>query len=327
MSLKLKGSSNSTANKINDSIEEVKVKVKDNEFIFNVLKIDSPEKWQPAQNTKRLFHWNIGNKTLKVNLSGISYGKWSEIEDSAPIPERPNSDDIQEQDKYQEEFEKQLTRKRILSMESATGMEIPGSIIEEKEEWIKRKSDKELESIFDYIQSNVCCIGNGNLDEEYKQVLLESDLNGVSIDLKSLEDWDDANAVEHTLRFNRPGEDYIVEIPLNGISKDIRKKIESETKDPLPPKILKRDPKSRKFDPSAPPEYNFKDPNWIKRVNDLAKKRMVLLFDTCLTFDIPGNSTEEKYKWISDRLLGDVIKLRDFIRNELIGFSEYRDFF
>lgn len=314
---------------IKSDVNEVHIKTKDGESVFNVLRIDTPNKWKEAREIERKYTWKVGSKNINMHLTGISYGKWSEIEENAPMPDRPDSDsDDKVVDEYNEKMERQLLRKRILVLEAATGFEIPGKSIEEKEEWIKRKGENDLEVLFNYIQSSVCCTENGEVENDYMTALIESDLLENSIvDMKSFDDWEDASNTEHIFRFSRPEEDFIIEIPLKGISKEVRKRIESETKDPLPPKVPKRDKRTRRIDPKLPLEYNYNDPGWIKNVQAMAKKRLVLMVSACLTFDIPGNSINEKYTWLSDRLLGDVVKLRNFIRSDLVGFSEYRDFF
>jgi hypothetical protein len=129
-----------------------------------------------------------------------------------------------------------------------------------------------------------------------------------------------------TFRMSRPGEDYIIEIPLKQLSEKVKSQIDEQTPDPIPPSKPGKNPASGKVD-AAYPEYAWNDPGYKrkKRAND--RKKDILRLEAILPFSIPGTTIEEKYSWIGDRLLGDVLKLRNFVDGEVVNYRKRFNFF
>ena len=69
-------------------------------------------------------------------------------------------------------------------------------------------------------------------------------------------------------------------------------------------------------------EPNYEDPKYIESKEHMDGKRMVLVIDAALPFDIPGDNWKEKHKWLQNRVPGDIDKLYAFIVYDLLNLGQ-----
>lgn len=303
--------------------------------VFDVLVIDKPEKWLPAkEHTHQISLRTPGtNNAKRFNLSAISYKDWEKIEDSNPLPEAKMDDYGQENvndPSYLEAHAKVAEQRNILFVEASLGEKIPGEKPEDKIVWLSKRSAGEFERLVSTIRNTMGAISDGSLLDQYvaATMALANKTPVVVSEVKSLADWEEVSSNDSygSFRICRPFENYIVEFPVKAISTEQRMQIEKLCNPPIAPKGPYVDPITNRIDPRrvAP---NYKDPHYLSKVNQMHAKKMLLLVQAALTFDIPGSNDEECMKWLTDRTVGDVIKLRRFIDEELLGYKQQFDSF
>lgn len=300
---------------------------------FEVLVVDKPDKWLPAnQHSHELNIRTPGtDKVKRFNLNAISYSAWEAIEDNNPMPEIKQDDygdDNTSDPKFLEAVSKVHEKRNILFIESSIGEKIPGATTEEKISWLNKRSSGEFETIISFVKNTMGAIRDGVAIDQYNSIVLANvSLETANVkEIKSLADWDEVDDSYGSFRISRPFENYIVEFPVKSISSEVRSEIEKSCTPPIPPKGPYVDPISGKIDPRRVVP-NHKDPHYLQKINQLHAKKLLLLIQAALTFDIPGSTQEEKIKWLTDRTVGDVIKLRKFIDEELLGYKQQFDSF
>ena len=296
------------------------------EVPYKFLVLDSTDKWPVAGNFSSHYDMPVlgSNSSIRFNLTGISLKEWESIEADNVIPAQQEGQDDKE---YESERDSVVLKKEVAIFEKAIGQSIPGKKAEEKIDWLKQRNPGEIEALFRYIQNDLCNMRNGSMIDSYNLALEHGKANEKEIrDFSNFEDWQTATTSQYTFRMQRPYEDYIIEVPLRGLSQELKKDIDAQTKDPEPPKMPHRDPKTNRFDPMDM-RPNFSDPAWLRSSRAVNQKRTAMYMDACLMFDIPGSNWQEKYNWLADRLTGDVINIKNFIENDLVGFRSRYDFF
>jgi len=315
-------------NKQQDDIITRTIETGKNKFDFRFLIVDSAEKWKAADEYSCDYNLTTNEKqTLKIRLTGISLTEWEKIELDCPVPNRPETENEDELYKYEEELNKVLMQKRIRLFEKSSQKDIPGETIEDKVKWISERVPSQIEGLSNFIQDKVCGFSDGSMIDNFNAI--SSDGKTEKQVVKLLDDftqWEIAVNSSYFFRVHHEEEDFILEFPLTGISEDQKREILSATKEPVPQKIPKRDPKTKRFDPTnlVP---NFEDPAWIESIRAISQKRTVLYFEAVLPFELPGRTIPEKYKWLSQRLVGEVIRLKRYIETSLAGFGDQYDFF
>ena len=311
-------------------LEERVVETKEGEFGFYFLVVDSAEKWAAAE----IFHGThylggvSASQKMKVPMNGVSLKDWEEVERIHSLPKSPSPEDAEDpniQDEYNRKQSEALAARRVMLFEISTGKKIPGETTEEKVAWLLKRNPRDIESMFTDLQNRICNLAEGHLVANYTEKTLEQQASSVK-ELTSFEDWSVASDATHYFRMHRQTEDYIVEFPLKGMSSEDRMAIEAACKDPKPPNIPARDPVTKRFDPSRIVP-NYEDPAWLGRVRAVNQKRIAMYLDKCLVFKIPGDNEKERYDWASERVVGDIVRLRDFIEREITGMGQHYDFF
>jgi len=315
-------------------LERRTLNVEGKDVPFDFLVIDSAEKWDVARGAHGEFLMETGQRDasdqLRFALSGLSLKEWEDIESANPIPSTPRDDELTDATRiqYELDFEIALMRKRVVVLEASTGRKIPGKTPEEKVQFLSQRNPRMTERLFAHVQDVICNLGErpGELLEQYEMFMLDSSKASGVIDFNSFDDWDTAVNSQYCFRMSRPGDSYILEFPIKGISQEIRHKIETETREPQPPRIPNRDPITIRFDrTNLVPNYD--DPAWMQRVKAIHQHRTAMYFDAALMFKVPGGNYMEKYRWISARLIGDVIRLKKYIEKEIVGLAGDLDFF
>lgn len=316
-------------------LERRTLNVEGRDVSFDFLVIDSAEKWDIASGVSGEFLMETGqhdaSSQLRVMLSGLSLKEWEDIEAANPIPTAPQDAELTEDSKakYEHDFEIALMRKRVAVLEASTGKTIPGGTTEEKVSFLGQRNPRMTERLFAHVQDVICNLNENPIDgllEQYEMFLLDSSKTSGVIDFNSFEDWDTAVNSQYCFRMSRSGDPYILEFPIRGISQEVRHKIETDTREPQPPRIPRRDPVTKRFDRSNL-VLNYEDPSWLQRVKAIHQHRTAMYFDAALMFKVPGGNYMEKYGWISARLIGDVIRLKKYIEKEIIGLAGDLDFF
>lgn len=299
-------------------------RVTEREFSIHVIK--SADDFKLAAEYPQTFYSMklLGrNQVMRIPLRGVSFGEWEVIDSQYHIPEV--SEDADEKEKQKQKDEKsRLTKLRYVKVfELSTGKSITGETEEEKAEWLSDNFGVgELEALFTCILEKSSNIHEGNLLIEYENSSRQS--TPVVSEFTGFDDWVATSKIGSIFRMQRPFEDFIVEIPLKQITDRQKKSIDEQTKVPLPPSRPKID---KKTGMQVGAIYDYNNPTFKAQSKLSNRKNIILLFETCLNFSLPGDTQEKKFKWVSDLLLGDVIKIRNFIENEVFGYRSKIDFF
>lgn len=308
---------------IKESLEFRKLDVLGTQRTFAVLVVNKPELWEPVSEMKVPYEINTGagRPSMKFMLTPLSLGVVETIEMTHIIP--TSAQEGESESEFKERRENIIARKMVEQFEQAIGDSIPGNTVEEKQAWLRKKIPAEVEALDNYITRDLAGL-------QTKSRLLD-EFSGGSIrtsekTISSFKDWGDADEAEYVFRMHRPWENYIIEFPLKGMSAEEKKAIHDQTPDIKPPEILAVDPKTKRRIPNQLVP-NFDDPAYLARQRTVEQKKLALYFGHCLPFEIPGETHQEKYRWISMRLPGDVIKLKNFIDSSIISYRNRFDFF
>lgn len=295
---------------------------------FKIVKIERAEDWPTADKFEMDYLMSQpGNKTkMKIPMKGISLAAWEKIETDNIIPQVENDapDDVKE-DIASMALDAE-NKKTVSLFEEVIGRKVPGESFTEKIAFLNQRNSGEIDAIKFFIKTRAGAITDGSLIGEYLSAI-DSDVKQEVIQFTGFDDWKAATESKHTFRTHRPFEDYIVEFPVRGISQEKKNEITERTKEPKPPMVpgrSKDDP--RKFDRNRMVP-NRTDPSFLQQVRAANQLRVVLYFNECLMFTIPGGNEMEQYNWIASHLIGDVVKLRSFIEDEIANYQGYYDFF
>lgn len=306
-------------------LETITVKSDDKEKKLKILCIDSVEMFPKAIDYKTTFTTKIGDKTATFQCRAISYGEWESIEMLFPDPEIDSSKVGQAGYTNEIEIKRKEMKlmRKVLMIEKCLGMKIPSDSMNEKAEWIsKRFPESQTGDLFEFLLST-----GSNFPEETSEDIasLESSKIEEIINISDISQWEDICNTDIIFRMQRPEQDYIIEISVNQIPEQSKRQIEQQCIAPIPPSRPGRDPNSGK--PSeAHPIYNYSDENYLKAISMNRVKRQVLNFESAI-FKIPGDTLEEKQKWVSERILGDILLIQHFLQNKIYGTTGAVSFF
>lgn len=295
---------------------------------FKVLVLNKPELWKPATTYKFLYELRFLNtrNSISFPLRAVSYQEWEDIVSKYPTPEwkqdypEPAAGDPE----FQQAKEDSRKSREVVLLEKVTGQDIPGSNLQEKIAWMERLGSGETENLFYRILEHNSNLTDGPLVQSYRQLLAQENVNSVSF--SSFQDWLSVSEQGTVFIMQRPHEDFIVEIPLRQISEGRRKEIDTICRQPTPPSRPGKNPLTGKPDPLYP-QYNYDDPRYKETVRLINRKKMVMLFDALLPFEIPGSTIEAKWQWLGDRVLGDVQRLWIHITQNVLSYRNQFDFF
>lgn len=305
-----------------DLLEERTFKGSESEESFKVLSIDSPDKWKNAEENTSDFTIRSGEGSYSLSLKGVSLADWEKVEDEVKFPSHlTDKKDSEKSNAELEEQNKLSMHRKVLIFEKSFG-NIPGETVDEKIEFLKDRVPGEVDSISDFIGRELCNFKDGARLSSY---ILLIEASKTPVNLSSFDNWSTASETKYIFRFQRVYDEFITEIPLKGVSAKDKESIEIETKFPEPPMLPKRLANGR-FDPSQL-EPNTEETSYVTACKLNGRKRMVMYMDKCLSFELPGTTVEEKYEWLSGRLVGDVIRLQEFINRRILSYEEQYDFF
>lgn len=301
---------------------------------FDVLVVDRHDLWVAARDLSTTYNMPIvgSQKTRSFPLQGVSLRDWEHIEAIHTIPElKEDESDPEANSKIRIEHERKkaaaILRKQCAVFEKSTGKSIPGDTIDEKVNFLSQRNPGEIEALWNYIYLSMCSMTDGGLMQSYNTLAAKSERdNSEILSFGSFEDWTTACETQYIFRMQRPFEKYIIEFPLRAISEEQKQAIEAETREPEAPRVPKRDPRTKRFDPTQLVP-NLQDPAWLQSMRAINQKRTAMFFSACLTFNIPGDNWQDKYAWISEKLVGDVIRVKRFIEHEIVNIGSRYDFF
>jgi hypothetical protein len=314
---------------VNLAIEIRKVKTADGEQEFPFVTVDSAEKWLAAEQILCRAKVGLAGSTPKaVKLKGISYAFWEGIEQAHPLPEMPKDANGREVNspEYQDNRNREVTIRKIKLIEYSTGLTIPGDDIAAKIEWYESRAMAEMGQLFVAVENIAAGFGSGNTVDMYEMACQHSVSAALLTTIDSLELWDQASSTTAMFRMQRLGQDFILEFPLKAINTQVKRMLDETCKRPEAPKIHLRNPQTQRYDYNLS-EPNLKDPGWLEKVRAVDQREKLLLLSNTLLFKIPGVNEKEQYDWISQRMVGDVLKLEEFIRNEILGYKSRVNFF
>lgn len=312
---------------IRDKMEHRKMEVDGVEYSFPILTVNSPELWLPASEIKGSFNMVYAgtDRSMRFSMTGISLNEWEKIEQQNIIPEWMENG--VESPEFLAKKKLAIEAKNIAILEAALCMKFPGKNVEEKITFLRKRVPGEVDSIYNHVQMKICNWVGG---EDPTLLMQYNQLNQVAIpkviDFKDFADWKEAAETQYIFRMQRPSDDYIIEVPIHGISKEVKENILEETKESDPPLVPVWNSRTGRMDPSLT-KPNFLDASWLKRSRAIHQKRTTMYLESCLPFNIPGSDQKQKYEWISHRLVGDVLRFQNFIESELMGYgARYKSF-
>jgi hypothetical protein len=298
------------------------------ESVFRVKRIRSAEDWPEADFFKAEYRMPIvgSGRFMTFPLRGVSLNQWEEIEQEHTVP---TWDKDGKPDEDFERHKRQIVAEKmahVFEQALANGIKFPGETWSEKAAAIFKLNPGETEALYFYIQHSLCNFQDGPLLERYQLSSATNKFQHPDIELNSFADWEAATKSAYVFRMHRAIEDHIIEFPLKNISTEDRLAIDRETQEPDPPRKPKRDPSTKRMIAGETvPDYD--DVHWKQRMRAVNQKRIAMYFNACLTFTIPGGNLMEQYNWIARRLMGDVIRLKTFIEQDLCGYESRYNFF
>jgi hypothetical protein len=215
-------------------------------------------------------------------------------------------------------------KRQVRMLEVATRQVIPGDDMKAKMQWVAERNNGELQALCAYIADVCTGLREGQMHEIMKQIHSMSSHETKIV--SNFSEWEIAAQTLANFRMCRPVEDFVFQIPMKGISQTRKLEIDQECILPVPPMKMGIDPQTQRPSPKYKKE-NPRDPDYIRAKRAVEDKWMIMILDECMPFKIPGTSIKEKREWLNRRLLGDVIKLRQFIDNELLGSLSRYNFF
>jgi hypothetical protein len=295
---------------------------------FKIIKIERAEDWPTADKFEMDYLMSQPNSKTKIRIpmKGISLSAWEKIEADNIIPQVQEDDPDEVKDDIAQMAAVAENKKTISLFEEVIGQKIPGESFEEKISFLNKRNAGEIDAIKFFIRTRAGAISDGSLIGEYLTAI-DSDTKQEVIQFTGFDDWKTATESKHTLRIHRPFEDYIVEFPVKGLSQEKKQEITERTKEPKPPMVparSKEDP--RRFDRNRLIP-NRTDPSFLQQVRAANQLRTAMYFNECMMFTIPGGNEMEQYNWIASHLIGDVLKLKNFIEDEIANYMGYYDFF
>lgn len=304
-----------------------KIKTKTGEKEFNVVKVEQAIDWPTADKFEIDYTMSqpSGNIKMQIALRGLSLSAWEKIEVEHFIPEIDEDAPEDTRETLLEMRQDAENKKVVALFEEAIGKKIPGESFTEKINFINQRNAGEIDALKFFIRTRASGFTDGPLLNEY--LVATNDSQQEVIKFSDFNDWRIATESKYVCRIHRPFEDYIVEFPLRGITQEKKLEIDERTKEPKPPMVPGRDKNNpRKFDRNRMVP-NRNDPSYLQQIRAVNQLRTALFFNECLMFKIPGANEQEQYNWIASHLIGDVMKVKGFIDQELANYHGYYDFF
>ncbi len=302
-------------------VEEKTVETPDGVESFPFVTVDNAEKWRPAADHNFTATIGINGTEKRFKLRGLSYAFWEAMERSNPLPEQEVDalGNPVESTAYRKKLDDAISIRQITVIEKATGIAFPGNNIHEKLSNFRTLPPAETKQLYDSVVGNAGAFTEGRLLGQYELASSRA-IKGQGIkDIDSFDLWTAASQTNAMFRLQRGSQPFILEFLLKSISSDTKQNIEELCKLPEPPKSHKRDPVTKRLLANVT-EPNYKDTSWLEKCRVIEQKEMVLVLESVLLFTIPGNNAQEKYTWISERLIGEVVALKNFIDNEIYGY-------
>jgi len=309
------------------------IEIKDGDSVYpvKILNVNTATAWPKASEIERIMDINTfdSGKKVRLKMRGISLSQWTAVEEKNPILDHDEQIDSKKTELYEQLEKEAIALKRMELFEIATGKKIPGATKQEKINWLESKPAADMDAIFIFIRLKLCNFRPefGSADEEMLDAY-ERYLQGNSeiVEPDSADDIFSALSSDFCFRFQRPGDDYITQFKMRHISSQDFREIELETKTPEAPIVPFRDALTGSLVPGKT-SRNTKDPAYLAKLAAVAKLKTLRILQKCLMFEIPGTSDQERIAWIGERLIGDVLRIKRYIEEEVMGVASRYNFF
>ena len=284
-----------------------------------VVNVTMPEQWEEAEAVKEVVDILGPNGVMKFEIRAQSFGDDIDIDKMFPVIEIPKTkrgmvdiDNPNDPEYLQKVQERGF--KRHIALIDRCWKPLPGTTIDEKIEWATLNLYREGE-FYNLANAIRKLSGNGTGRQEDR----EEETNPIL--MTNPEDWIKASKAPAFFRFERGGK--VLRFEVKGINGKRIKEIEIATNPGEPPVKFKSAPDGRRGMPMPDPN----EPNYVKRVEDMKRVEQIMFFDSSLPFTIPGNTVQEKIKWLEKRPAWEVVSLINFIRMDNLSYRSKADFF
>lgn len=160
--------------------------------------------------------------------------------------------------------------------------------------------------------------------EVEKLVKDKNDGDVMEMVIDSPDKWEPASAIVTQYKVTRPDGKVLVFL-LQGIPSTVYYQIMRETRpmDVPEKEVVPRDKRGNVVQGMAvTKEVDVKDAAYLANLEEMGNKKMTLVIDAALTFDIPGDKWQDKHEWLQERLPGDVMNLFNTIERFIFNLSE-----
>lgn len=285
---------------------------------IEVINVTSAELWTAAADVRQEVSIKSVEGSFTFDVRALSYAEDQKIMKDYPNPEVP---EVQrgrmvvrnyEDEKYLDACAEQRFKRMVASIDLCWDV-IPGDSIDEKSKWAQENIWRggDMKNLYSQIMA-VSGFGAGAKKDE--------DCLGVKI--KKASDWVKASRAPSVYKFTRGKAE--THFNVTGIKGTTVKQIETSTNPGPAPLEFQTGPLG--VDKKAPKIPNPKDPKYVQRCEELSEARRVLWLDEALGFKIPGDTMEDKVKWLGARPTGEVNELVGFLSTDIMSYRDRVDF-
>lgn len=282
------------------------------------IQIESPEQWPEATAVRGVVTIKSPRGLLRFDVCALSYTEWERIFEQYANPKPPKkelpsgqeTDDL-DSEAYKDGLLLAGARRRVAVIDCCW-KKLPGETIDAKIAWVAENMfrDGDLPKLYDSIlRFSGFGLAETNRHSEKPVVVV------------SPEDWAKQTMRPMEFRIVRGSEVHV--FSLRGINGAKYKSIVAQTQPPEPPVKPRLRPDGRRGD--VGPDLN--DPTYKAQVRKMSELRAILVLESALPFQIPGETPEQKIEWLGKRAAGEVNDLENFVQHEVANVRERADFF
>lgn len=280
------------------------------------IKVLKPEDWPEAVSVKeqRLVRYVGGN--MKFELRALSYAEQYKLQMENPMPDAPKEKrgkfEVTNEDNNEHKLACDAVRfRRWIATIDLCAMKIPGESLDEKVSWAQDNIARPGDVLNLYLE--IAALSGNRTGEKSEG---ESDIL-----VTKAEDWLSASKAPTIFAFIRAKQR--LEFCLKGVTSAKMKQIDIATNPGEPPvELIRANDGSRRGIPAPNPE----NPRYKQKALDCAEARSALVLEAGLPFTIPGETLQQKLSWLGKRPAWEVVKLGQFLTNEVLSYQAEVDF-
>jgi len=287
----------------------------------NVVDVLKPEDWTPAEEVSDLRWIPTASGDKQFKLRALSYLEENETYSKIKDPEVPAIKRNRQVIKNPEdpEYQKALSRANFLRNVMKVDLcwaKIPGETIEEKGDWFDKNMKREGELVNLVNEINEVS-GYGSIQKQDE----DDNIDDKPMMMMTPDQW--AKSSQKPVYFKIERKDVILRFKLNGISGKRTKEIEIACDPGNPPREPIRGIDGRTSNEPLP---NPNNPRYIKKKADMLLAERMMFIEDALPFKFPGETIEDKTKWLGARPAGEVVNLYRFVRVDNLSYKDKTDF-